>query len=234
MMRSGCVRGVAIAREDGMGDRNEVLAALAKAVLDGDEARAARGAQEALTGGIAPLEAIERGLVAGIRRAGELWEEGEYFLPELVTAAQAMKAAMALLQPELARRGEGRELGRVVIGTVHGDIHDIGKSLVATMLAANGFMVADEGTSVSVERFVARAKELDADLVCASALLTTTMARQRELVAAVRTAGVRARVMVGGAPVTPEWAAGIGADGHADNALAAVTVARRLVGRDAA
>ncbi len=212
-----------------MSDKAKLLADLGQAILDGDDARAAELARRALAGGEAPLAIIDGGLVPGIRRAGELWEEGEYFLPELVTAAQAMKAAMTVLQPSLAARGGGREAGRVVIGTVEGDIHDIGKTLVATLLAANGFAVSDEGTEVSADRFVARARELDADLVCASALLTTTMSRQQELVAAVRGAGLRARVMVGGAPVTPEWAARIGADGQADNAVAAVAVARRLV-----
>jgi corrinoid protein of di/trimethylamine methyltransferase len=217
-----------------MTDVEALLAGLGKAVLDGDEVAAAQLAERALGAGVPPLDTVDRGLVPGIRRAGELWEEGEYFLPELVTAAQAMKAAMAVVQPALARTGQGRELGRVVVGTVQGDIHDIGKTLVATMLAANGFAVSDEGASVSVDRFVARAREIDADLVCASALLTTTMTQQRSLVAAARDAGLRARIMVGGAPVTREWADGIGADGFADNALAAVTVARRLVGRDAA
>ena len=216
-----------------MADREAVLSNLSSAVLQGDEGRAAALAAEALASGIAALEAVEQGLVPGIRRAGALWEEGEYFLPELVTAAQAMKAAMAVLQPELTRAGAGHEIGRVVIGTVAGDIHDIGKTLVATMLSANGFAVADEGAGVSVARFVERARELDADLVCASALLTTTMGQQKLLVEAVRAAGLRARVMVGGAPVTQGWAEKIGADGHADNAIGAVLVARRLVGRDA-
>jgi corrinoid protein of di/trimethylamine methyltransferase len=209
---------------------DQLLHDLSQAVLDGEEARAGELARAALASGEAPLAVIDRGLLPGIRRAGELWEEGEYFLPELVTAAQAMKAAMAILQPALQARGGGREAGRVVIGTVEGDIHDIGKTLVATMLAANGFTVSDEGVGVTTDRFVARARELDADLVCASALLTTTMSRQADLVQAVRQAGLRARVMVGGAPVTPEWATRIAADGHADNAVAAVALARRLVG----
>ena len=216
-----------------MADREAVLSGLSVAVLNGDEGGAAALARDALAAGIPALETIEQGLVPGIRRAGALWEEGEYFLPELVTAAQAMKAAMAVLQPVLSRDGAGHEIGRVVIGTVQGDIHDIGKTLVATMLSANGFAVADEGSGVSVARFVERARELDADLVCASALLTTTMGQQRLLVEAVRAAGLRAKVMIGGAPVTHGWAEKIGADGHADNAIGAVLVARRLVGRDA-
>ena len=215
-----------------MADREAVLSGLSVAVLNGDEGGAAALARDALAAGIPALETIEQGLVPGIRRAGALWEEGEYFLPELVTAAQAMKAAMAVLQPALARAGAVHEVGRVVIGTVQGDIHDIGKTLVATMLSANGFAVADEGSGVSVARFVERARELDADLVCASALLTTTMGQQKLLVEALRAAGLRAKVMGGGAPVTHAWAEKIGADGHADNAIGAVLVARRLVGRD--
>ena len=214
-----------------MSQKTELLEGLGRAVLDGDDEAAAAGARGALSAGLAPLETIEQGLVPGIRKAGELWEEGEYFLPELVSSAQAMKAAMEVLQPLLTSAGGGREIGRVVIGTVHGDIHDIGKTLVGTLLAANGFAVSDEGADVPVERFVARAKELNADLVCASALLTTTMAQQRALVAALKQEGLRARVMVGGAPASQEWAREIGADGFADNAVAAVAVARSLVGR---
>ena len=212
-----------------MTETSEVLAALSRAVLEGDDQAGVRLALEALESGLAPLDAIDRGLVPGIHRAGELWEEGEYFLPELVSAAQAMKAAMDILRPALAREGGGREAGRVVIGTVQGDIHDIGKTLVGTMLSANGFTVCDEGADVPLERFVARAREVDADLVCASALLTTTMAGQRELVEAVRRAGLRARVMVGGAPASQEWSRRIGADGYADNAVGAVALARKLV-----
>jgi trimethylamine corrinoid protein len=215
-----------------MTETSEVLAALNRAVLEGDDQSVAGLVRRALEAGLAPLETIEQGLVPGIRRAGELWEEGEYFLPELVSSAQAMKAAMEVLKPALAKQGGGRELGRVVIGTVHGDIHDIGKTLVGTLLEANGFSVSDEGANVPLERFVARARELDADLVCASALLTTTMAEQRELVGALRRAGLRARVMVGGAPASQEWANEIGAHGYADNAVAAVAIARRLVAGD--
>jgi trimethylamine corrinoid protein len=210
---------------------DDLLHGLKQAVLDGDEETAAALARRALEAGTTALAAIEDGLAPGIREAGRLFEEGEYFLPELVTAAQAMKAAMAVLEPALAREGGARSLGQVVIGTVEGDIHDIGKTLVATLLAAAGFRVADEGAGVPVARFLARAQELDADLVCASALLTTTMPRQRDLVSALRAAGLRARVMVGGAPVTRSWAEKIGADGFADNAAAAVTEARALVGR---
>jgi trimethylamine corrinoid protein len=215
-----------------MKETSEVLAALNRAVLEGDDQTVVVLARRALDAGLAPLETIEQGLVPGIRRAGELWEEGEYFLPELVSSAQAMKAGMDVVRPALAKHGGAQALGRVVIGTVHGDIHDIGKTLVGTLLEANGFSVSDEGADVPLERFVARARELDADLVCASALLTTTMAEQRELVGALRRAGLRARVMVGGAPASQEWANEIGAHGYADNAVAAVAIARRLVAGD--
>ncbi len=217
-----------------MTERRELFAALHRAVLEGDETAAGGVAGQALDGGVPALEVIEQGLVPGIQEAGRRWEDGEYFLPELVTAAQAMKAAMVVLQPALAGGGQTFSLGRVVIGTVEGDIHDIGKTLVGTMLSASGFTVSDEGASVPVARFLARAGELDADLVCASALLTTTMPRQRELAAALKASGLRARLMVGGAPVSRNWSDAIGADGYADNALAAVAVARTLVGDRAA
>ena len=216
-----------------MTDRQVLFSALRVAVLDGDDAAAGRLATQALAEGVPALEAIEQGLVPGIRQAGQRWEEGEYFLPELVTAAQAMKAAMMVLQPALDRDDPSSSLGRVVIGTVEGDIHDIGKTLVGTLLSASGFTVSDEGASVPVARFVARAQEFGADLVCASALLTTTMPKQRELAAALKGSGLRAKLMVGGAPVNKGWADAIGADGYADNALAAVAVARERVGRGA-
>ena len=209
----------------------KLLSAMQKAVLDGDEEGAARLARQSLDEGMAPLQAIDDGFVRGIREAGQLWEEGEFFLPELMTAAQAMKAAMAVLRPHVKHGGgPSASAGTVVIGTVKGDIHDIGKTLVATLMAANGFEVHDEGADVSVDRFVERARETDADLMCASALLTTTMTEQRKLVLAAREAGLRARVMVGGAPVTQAWADEIEAGGFADNAVAAVEAARRLVG----
>ena len=213
-----------------MTDKSELLGAARQAVLDGDDDAAEAIATEALAAGLPALEIIEGGFVAGIRAAGDLWEEGEFFLPELVTAAQAMKRAMAVLNPALAVGEASATLGKVVIGTVQGDIHDIGKTLVATLLAANGFTVIDEGADVPVERFVARAREVGADLVCASALLTTTMTRQKELADALNAEGLAGRLMVGGAPVTPQWAEQIGAAGHADNAVAAVDMARRLVG----
>jgi methanogenic corrinoid protein MtbC1 len=203
--------------------------AMKQAVVDGDVARARQLAEAVVAAGGDVLGAIEGGFALGIQRVGELWEEGEYFLPELVQGAEAMKAAMAALEPALrGRRVEAAQRGRVVIGTVQGDLHDIGKALVATLLSAHGFEVHDLGSDVSVARFVAAARDVGAQIVAASALLTTTMLVQRELVTAVAASGLGARVMVGGAPTTAAWAREIGA-AHADNALSAVTVARGLV-----
>ncbi len=206
-------------------------AEMMQAVVDGDAVRARELAEAAVKGGVDLVAAIDGGFASGIRRVGDLWEEGEYFLPELVQGAEAMKAAMAVLRPALDAGGTGRaHIGTVVIGTVRGDLHDIGKSLVATLLSANEFSVHDLGSDVPVEAFVSKAREVEADIVAASALLTTTMTVQRELVRAIAAAGLpRApRVLVGGAPTTPAWAAEIGAL-HAENALRAVAVAREIL-----
>jgi len=203
---------------------------LMQAVIDGDAGRARALAEAAVSAGDDLLAAVER-LVAGIRRVGELWEEGEYFLPELVQGAEAMKAAMAVVNPALGARQLSRQpRGRVVIGTVQGDVHDIGKTLVGTLLAANGFEVHDLGADVPIAAFVAKARETHAQIVGASALLTTTMPVQRELVAALAAAGLAGsvKVLVGGAPTTAAWARAIGA-AYAENALRAVAVAESLL-----
>ncbi len=203
-----------------------------EAVVLGDAARARRLAEGVLLGDGDLVAAIEQGFAAGIRRVGDLWEEGEYFLPELVQGAEAMKAAMAVLQPALRKRhGGAASKGRVVIGTVQGDLHDIGKTLVATLLAAGGFEVDDLGSDVPVDRFLARAKENGADIIAASALLTTTMPAQRAIAAAIPSLGLapRPRLLVGGSPTTAAWAAEIGA-AWAENALRAVAVAEALMG----
>ena len=204
-----------------------------QAVQDGDAARSLALAAALVASGGDLVAAVEHGFIAGIRRAGDLFEEGEFFLPELVQAAEAMKAAMAVVTPALrARDGDRAAKGRVVIGTVQGDVHDIGKTLVATLLQAHGFEVHDLGADVPVGTFVERAREVHADVVAASALLTTTMPAQRELVAAVAAAGLAAsvKVLVGGSPTTAAWARDIGA-AHAENAMRAVTVAEGLVRR---
>jgi len=204
---------------------------LRQSVVEGDVARARELATVAVAAGGDLLAAVEQGFAAGIQRVGELWEEGEYFLPELVQGAEAMKAAMAVILPALASAdARGLARGRVVLGTVKGDLHDIGKGLVGVLLAAHGFEVFDLGHDVPVERFVDKAREVEADLVAASALLTTTMAEQRRLVEAIAAAGLprRPRVLIGGAPTSRAWAEEIGAH-HAENALRAVEVAESLL-----
>ena len=186
-----------------------------ESVLDGEDELAAALAQRGLSLDLPPLDIVERGFVPGIREAGRLFGEGEFFLPELVTAAQAMKAAMRVLQPALAQSATSLSRGVVVLGTVKGDIHDIGVTLVGTLLSAHGFEVHDLGVNVEISDFVARTAALDADIVGASALLTTTMPVQGQLVTAVRAAGLRARVIVGGAGVNQAWVDQIGADGFA-------------------
>ena len=163
---------------------------------------------------------------------GDKYECGEYFLPHLIIAADGMKKAMALLEPELQSRGQQAEkLGTVVIGTVHGDIHEIGKTLVGTMLSANGFEVHDLGVDVKVEDFINKARETHANAIGMSALLTTTMTVQRDVIEALEENSMRSsvKVVVGGAPVTAEWAERIGADGHADDAVAAVNLLKKLL-----
>ena len=212
---------------------SELFALMRQAIIDGEASRAAELASEAISAGVDPLAAIEEGYVPGLRYVGEQFSAGEMFLPEMMLAARAMQRAVAVLEPELARRQTKREVaGRVVLGTVKGDIHEIGKNLVAMMLSASGFEVFDLGVDVSFERFAEKAAEVDADIVGVSALLTTTMTGQRNVVAALESAGLRPRVkvMVGGAPVTRSWAAEIGADGYSEDAVGAVALARSLVG----
>ena len=203
-----------------------------QSVLEGDEEQAEELAHRALELGYPPLAVIENGFVRGIREVGELWEEGALFLPELVTAAEAMKKAMAVLRPALGAGVQSPAQGHLVIGTIEGDIHDIGKTLVATMLEANGFRVTDLGADVPVGRFVDEAEASGADGIAISALLTTTMSGQRRVVEELEKRALRQRVkvLVGGAPCSQEWAERIGADGYAGDAVAAVALARRLIG----
>jgi corrinoid protein of di/trimethylamine methyltransferase len=186
-----------------------------------------------LAEGIDPLEAINRGFVVGVNTVGTAFSCGDAFLPDLVMAGEAMKAAVGVLDPELAKRGEQRTtLGNVVVGTIKGDIHDIGKTLVATMLSASGFQVHDLGVDVPPERFAHKAREVNAVIVGVSALLTTTMVNQKSVIEALDDLGLRpqTKVMVGGAPVTRSFADQIGADGFAEDAIGAVGEAKRLIG----
>ena len=211
----------------------ELFEAMAQSVIQGDEDAAADLARQALAQGIDPLVAINQGFVVGINQVGAQFSCGDMFLPELVAAGEAMKMAVAVLEPEMARRGTHRQiLGKVVIGTVEGDIHDIGKTLVATMLAASGFQVYDLGVDVPIQKFVEKAREVGADIVGLSALITTTMGRQKDVIEALDDVGLRpqVKVMVGGAPVTRQWAAEIGAEGYSEDAVGAVNVAKQLMG----
>jgi corrinoid protein of di/trimethylamine methyltransferase len=203
-----------------------------QSIIDGAPDRATELAQQALANGIDPLEAVNQGFAAGITFAGDQFGCGEMYLPDLLASVEAMKAAIKVLEPEMLKRGSARQaLGKIVLGTARGDIHDIGKNLVATILSAGGFQIFDLGTSVTPEQFVAKAQEVDADIVGVSALLTTTMAGQRAVIEALDRNGLRPRVkaIVGGAAVTAMWAAEIGADGFSRNAIDALELAKNLM-----
>jgi corrinoid protein of di/trimethylamine methyltransferase len=213
--------------------KNDLCPKMSEAIVSGDGQAARALAEEAVRAGLDPLEVVEQGCVPGLHKVGELWENGEYFLPELITSAEAMKRAMAVLNPEINRRNAGaRAEVRVVIGTVEGDIHDIGKNLVASMLQAGGFEVIDLGADVGLERFIEAAEASGARLICLSALLTTTMINQRRFLELLGERGLRGKykVLVGGAPASRKWAEEIGADGFAENAVAAVKAAKDLIG----
>jgi trimethylamine corrinoid protein len=212
---------------------NELHLKQKQAVIDGDMRGAADLARQAVAAGVDLGACIDEGFVAGIHEVGRLWEEGEFFLPELMQGADAMKAAMDVIRPELLKTSRDVASGpRVVIGTVQGDIHDIGKTLVATFLEANNFEVMDLGRDVPLENFVDTAEREDARLICLSALLTTTMPGQARVIQMVKDRGLKDRisVMVGGAPVRRAHAEEIGADAFGANAVEAVAEARRLAG----
>jgi corrinoid protein of di/trimethylamine methyltransferase len=210
----------------------ELLRAMAQSIIDGEAEVAAELAKQSIEAGVDPLEAITKGYVAGVNEVGDSYACGNVFLPELVMAGEAMKAAIVVLEPELKKKGATREiLGKVVLATVEGDIHEIGKSLVGTMLTAAGFEVHDLGVNVPAENIIAKAEEVGADIVGLSALLTTTMVRQREVIEAMDKKGLRnkTRVMVGGAPVTKDWVQKIEADGYSEDAVGAVNMAKSLM-----
>jgi len=210
----------------------EQFNAMRQSIIDGAPGQASELASKALELGIAPLEAINKGFVPGLNHIGEQFNHGEAFLPDLVMAGEAMTAAVSALEPEMQKRGIQREiLGKVVLGTVKGDIHEIGKTLVSTLLTASGFQVFDLGVDVPIERFAEKARELQADIVGVSALLTTTMQGQKSVVESLDRHGLRPRVkvIVGGAPVTRDWAEKIGADGYGEDAMSAVAIARSLL-----
>lgn len=210
----------------------QIFDAMTQSIVDGEPDEAAALARRAVAEGIDPLEAINQGFVIGVNKVGAAFGCGDAFLPDLVLAGEAMKAAVAVLDPELAKRGEQRQtLGHVVVGTIKGDIHDIGKTLVGTMLSASGFQVHDLGVDVPPEKFAEKAREVGAVIVGVSALLTTTMVNQKSVIEALEDIGLRpqVKVIVGGAPVTRAFADQIGADGFAEDAIGAVVEARRIL-----
>jgi corrinoid protein of di/trimethylamine methyltransferase len=209
----------------------EMFQKLGQAVIDGEPEDAEALAKEALEQGLDPLDCITNGLTPGIQEVGRLFSNGEYFLPELIIGADAMKKALDVLEPAMLGDQKREVVGKVVLGTVEGDMHEIGKTLVGTMLTANGFQVFDIGVDKKAEEFIAAVKENDADIVGASALLTTTMLQQKKLIEELEAAGLRnkVKVMVGGAPVTDSYAREIGADGYAEDAISVVDMAFRLM-----
>jgi 5-methyltetrahydrofolate--homocysteine methyltransferase len=207
------------------------LAPLKNAVIDGDAKLTRQLTEQLLAAGADPQSLLSDALVPAMAVVGDRFECGEYFVPELLIAARAMKSALEPLRPLLAKAG-AKSAGTVVIGTVKGDLHDIGKNLVAAMLEGGGFEVVDLGVDVAPEKFVAVLNEKKPDLVALSALLTTTMTAMKDTIQALDKAGVRksVKIMVGGAPVTDAFAKEIGADGYSDNAGSAVLLARKLLG----
>jgi corrinoid protein of di/trimethylamine methyltransferase len=211
---------------------DDLFSTMRQSIIDGAPDTASNLAQQAVDSGIAPIDAINHGYVPGMHDVGEQFAHGRMFLPDMMASAEAMRSAMAVLVPELKKLGTKRPMaGVVVLGTTKGDIHEIGKVLVGTMLTAHGFRVHDLGVDVAADKFAAKVSEFHADIVGVSALLTTTMRSQRSVIEALDKAGLRGQVkiMVGGAPVTRRWAEEIGADGYAKDAMSAVELARDLM-----
>jgi corrinoid protein of di/trimethylamine methyltransferase len=205
------------------------------AILNGNSKQAYAATEAALAAGAEPMTLIQDSMVPAMDAVGKLFECEEYFVPELLLAGRAMKTSMELLKPLLSAAGQKMAV-RVIIGTVKGDLHDIGKNIVASMMEGSGFEVIDLGTDVTPEKFVNAVRESNPHVVCLSALLTVTMPAMKTTIDALETAGVRAqvKVLVGGAPVTSQYAREIGADGYSDNASGAVSLVKELLGQLAA
>lgn len=209
---------------------NDSLTNLTAAIESGKRKDATALTQQLLDEGMAPLEIVEQGLVPGMSAIGEKFKRNEVFVPEMLVAARAMKQCMVLLEPLLAQAGVKPKY-QAVIGTVQGDLHDIGKNLVAMMLKGANIGVTDLGTNVPPEKFVDAARENNAQIICLSALLTTTMPAMRETVSAIRAAGLsEVKILIGGAPITEEFANEIGADGYSPDAASAVDKAMEVMG----
>jgi len=204
------------------------LKALADAVIKGDQSTAVEITKTALAEGTSPKSVLEEGLIAGMNVIGGRFKKNEIYIPEVLIAARAMKMAMEVLEPELVKAGV-EPVGKLMIGTVKGDLHDIGKNLVAMMLKGAGFEVVDLGIDVGPDKFVEKAKATGIQLIGMSTLLTTTMPSMEKTVKALKEAGISAKIMIGGAPVTQGYADKIGADGFAADAASAVDLAKSLV-----
>ncbi len=200
------------------------------AIIDGDAKRAIAATEKALAENADPLDLVQKFMIPAMAEVGKRFECEEYFVPEMLISARAMKGCLQILRPRLAAQGS-KPVGRVVIGTVKGDLHDIGKNLVASMLEGGGFEVIDLGTDVAPEKFVEVVKEQNPNLICLSALLTVTMPSMKSTIDALKQAGVRDRVkvLIGGAPITQNFADQIGADGYGENAASAVNLARSFM-----
>jgi trimethylamine corrinoid protein len=212
--------------------KNEILDNLKNAVVDGDDAKARESAEQALEAGIDPLEAMQMGLSRGTDAIGEQFERGEAYLPQLIMAGETFKAAMEILNPEIKRQKKDvAPVGTVVIASVKGDLHSIGKNIVATVLETNGFNVVNMGVDQGALQIIEEAEKVHADAIGLSALMSTTMPSQKEVIDALRELNLRDkyRVVVGGGPVTQEWADEIGADGYGENAVQAVELLKGLL-----
>ena len=214
-------------------DKEQILENLATAVLEGDEDKARENAREALARQMDPLEAVEQGLSRGMAVVGQRFENGEAYLPELLIATETFKAAIEILQPEIeAQQKQMTKKGTVVIGTVRGDMHSIGKNIVATVLETNGYDVVDIGVDNPALEFIEQARKAKADVIALSSLMTTTMPAQREVIETLEEMGLRDLyfVIVGGGPVNEEWADEIDADGYGETAIHAVELVQELLG----
>jgi len=213
--------------------QNDVLKEIQEALLSMDMEKTLMLTKRALEQRLNPIKIIEDGLSRGIRKLGEMYENGEAFLPELIMGAEIMKRAVEIVKPELEkRREERRKLGKIMLATVEGDVHDIGKNLVALMLWINGFEIIDLGVDIPAKEIVEKIRELKPDVLGLSALLTTTLLEQKRVIEELEKSGLRknVKIIVGGAPVTEEWAKKIGADSYASDAVKAVDKVKELLG----
>lgn len=210
---------------------SKIYEAAIEAIVNGDAALATEIAKNGLNEGIEPLELLNQGFIPGINKVGDLFDVGTLFIPELILSARAMQNAADIINAALPE-SDRQVQGRFLIGTVEGDVHDIGKTIVVSLLKASGFEVRDLGRNVSADRFIKEAEDFKADIIGSSSLLTTTMPAQQKLEKALKEAGLKERykTMVGGAPVTQRWANKIGADAFAENATACVKLAKELIG----